>query len=654
MALQPLALDDLTWADLVAATRRRVPAASNGKWTLHAPVDPGVTLVELYAWQLEQRLYWLDQVPDSLIRALLKLLGDAARPAIPAATVLQLDPQTWLTFAADSVLRLTAPGTTLRFTSEGGITLLPVDHLGLIALGADRTNDLAAGRAVRLFAADGRPGELQLLLWMPSGPLAGISEPLALLLELLSPVSDGWSPDAVAGVPPPAKLDFFYRNGAGDIVPWPAGLDDATGGLRRSGVLRLPIPLDWTFEPGSTQLSGLSAWAVYVRTASASYSAPPRLQRVEANVVTARHRRPADLQAVVDWLPLPGNAVALPLEDTPPIAEAATLSIREAGGWQAWTPTDDFAFHGPADRVFVVDRDGGQLRFGDGLTGRIPRPVASAGFNLTASLDVGGGNGGNLGAGLGWVDESTSAVLVNLVPAEGGADPEPLAEARRRAGEELHRVTRAVTAADYETLALTTPGVALARAHAAVGYHPLHPCTAVPGMVTVFVLPWVPREEPSDFAEDAFVTAPQPDPGALAAANARLDVARLVTHEVCVRGPLYRAASLRVDIEADPLDAASLRERLAKALRTFLDPLQGGTGGAGWPFGEPLRPSALVRQAALALGPDAEVTAVAIGLDGAAPSESCHDVPIGEHALVGVVTIDVGITRPPATRRPLR
>ena len=43
MALASLTLDDFTWDDLVAATRRRIPAASGGTWTLHAPVDPGVT-----------------------------------------------------------------------------------------------------------------------------------------------------------------------------------------------------------------------------------------------------------------------------------------------------------------------------------------------------------------------------------------------------------------------------------------------------------------------------------------------------------------------------------------------------------------------------------------------------------------------------------
>ena len=514
MALASLALDDFTWDDLVAATRRRIPAASNGSWTLHAPVDPGITLVELYAWMLEQRVFWLDQVPDTLVRGLLRLLGERVRQEVAAATVLQLGSQPWVGYAADSVVRSTAPGSRLRFTSEGAITMAPVDHVGLVAFGADRTNDLDAGRAIRLFAADGKPGELQLLLWMPSAPPPGLVDPVALLIELLGPdaIASGWSPSAVDGVPAPAQLGFFYRNGAGQIVPWPGAIEDGTAGLRRSGVVRLPIPDDWTLEPGSTQPTGLSAWAVYVRTERATFSAPPRLRRLAANTVAARHRRAADVNAIVEWLPLPRNQFALPLDDTPPMAATVTVSLREASGWQTWQSTDNLAFHGPADRVFVVDCDGGALLFGDGLTGRVPRPMSTGGFNLTASLDVGGGAAGNVGAGAAWIDETTSLVAVNLVAAEGGAEAEALADARRRAGEELHRVTRAVTAADYETLAVTTPGIALARAHAAVGYHPLHPCTPVPGMVTVFVLPDVPREEPSDFAESAFVATPQPDP----------------------------------------------------------------------------------------------------------------------------------------------
>jgi len=61
MPLQPIHLDDLTWSDLTKATRDRIASVSRGEWTLHSPVDPGITILELFAAQLEQRLYWMDQ-----------------------------------------------------------------------------------------------------------------------------------------------------------------------------------------------------------------------------------------------------------------------------------------------------------------------------------------------------------------------------------------------------------------------------------------------------------------------------------------------------------------------------------------------------------------------------------------------------------------
>ena len=60
MPLEQIRLDDLSWPDMVQAVRSRIAAVSQEKWTHHAPVDPGVTLLELFAYLLEQRLYWLD------------------------------------------------------------------------------------------------------------------------------------------------------------------------------------------------------------------------------------------------------------------------------------------------------------------------------------------------------------------------------------------------------------------------------------------------------------------------------------------------------------------------------------------------------------------------------------------------------------------
>jgi len=299
--------------------------------------------------------------------------------------------------------------------------------------------------------------------------------------------------------------------------------------------------------------------------------------------------------------------------------------------------------------VFRVDRVRRRIEFGDGLTGRIPRPDATVALpdaNVHLAVTVGGGADGNVGAGLSWTGTAAADVRgIARVAAVGGHDAETIDQSRVRIWGLLNRVDRAVTAVDHVTLAEATPGIAIARAHTAVGFHPGHPCTVVPGAVTVFVLPWAPRGD--DLDPGNRVAAPMPDPGALAAVRAHLERARMVGTEVWVCPPRYRTVRLAVRVLGDPVDAAAARVRIDQALRRFLDPLEGGDENTGWPFGGPIRPSVLMREAMRAVR-DGEVDLVAIGLDGAAPSESCDEVRLGPHDLPSLA--DVAVTFEPDTR----
>jgi hypothetical protein len=44
-------------------------------WTDHNPSDPGITLIELFAWLTEMLLYRLDRTPDRVVNAFLRLLA---------------------------------------------------------------------------------------------------------------------------------------------------------------------------------------------------------------------------------------------------------------------------------------------------------------------------------------------------------------------------------------------------------------------------------------------------------------------------------------------------------------------------------------------------------------------------------------------------
>ena len=658
MTLAPVALDDLTWDQMVAAIRRRIPAESAGNWTLHAPVDPGITLLDLFAFLAEQRLYWLDQVPDAFVVAVLRLLGlDGPQPATPAATVLQIaqpDPQNPVLFTVPKGTGFTRdPRGEVVFTLDDPVTVLPVRSrsLTLEVAGQDRTADLLAGRGVDLLPADGGFGaatiSLELAAPVPDGQLS-------LLFDLVPAgkpdgtaydIPPSWSPSPgpADGVPPPAQLTWAYADGAIEA----GQVQDGTGGLRRSGVIRLPVPASWN--------SGAGVRTLLLSTNQATFAAPPRLRQLQVNVAAARHRQEFSHTAgdgldgqVGGWLPLPGQHLDLP--DAQGRLLEASLTLRERDGQDhQWSAVADFVFSGREDRVFLIDRAAGALRFGDGRTGRIPVPDPSQPGNVLSSVTwtLGAGAGGNGGTTANWrsTGGTVAATAANPVPAAGGAEPETIAQARVRAGAARHEVDRAVTPADQETIAQQAPGVAVARAHAAVGGHPGYPCALVPGAVSVYVVPAAPRGG-ADWDRPDFVSAPRPDPGLLSQVCTTLGEARLLGEELFVREPCYRAALLQVEVIGTPRDPAAVRANVQLALRQYLDPLAGGDDTKGWPFGAPLRPSALLRVAQQAAGHDGEVTGVAIALDDAASWEDCRDVAIRPHELVALGDVRVRFGSP--------
>jgi hypothetical protein len=67
-------LDDRNYSDLVEEARALIPKYSP-EWTNHNPSDPGITLIELFAYLAEILIYRLNQVSDANIYVFLKLLN---------------------------------------------------------------------------------------------------------------------------------------------------------------------------------------------------------------------------------------------------------------------------------------------------------------------------------------------------------------------------------------------------------------------------------------------------------------------------------------------------------------------------------------------------------------------------------------------------
>jgi len=74
MSLDLLNLDDRTYADLVEEARSLIPSLAP-EWTDFNPGDPGITLIELFAWLTEMLLYRANRLPEQNVHTFLKLLN---------------------------------------------------------------------------------------------------------------------------------------------------------------------------------------------------------------------------------------------------------------------------------------------------------------------------------------------------------------------------------------------------------------------------------------------------------------------------------------------------------------------------------------------------------------------------------------------------
>lgn len=80
-------LDDRRWNDLVEESRVLIPRYAPG-WTDHNVHDPGITLMELFAWLAEMDIFRLNQIPQRHLRKFLALLGIMPKPVQPAQALL--------------------------------------------------------------------------------------------------------------------------------------------------------------------------------------------------------------------------------------------------------------------------------------------------------------------------------------------------------------------------------------------------------------------------------------------------------------------------------------------------------------------------------------------------------------------------------------
>ncbi|MFT3858290.1 MAG: putative baseplate assembly protein [Aquabacterium sp.] len=117
-------LDDRSFEDLFAELRNRIPVY-NPQWTDHLDSDPGITLLQLFAYLGEGLQFRFNQIPEATRLAFLKLLDIPLMPARPANALVRVSSELDLGVSVYAGDQLKA-GKTL-FTVQQDATVWPLD-----------------------------------------------------------------------------------------------------------------------------------------------------------------------------------------------------------------------------------------------------------------------------------------------------------------------------------------------------------------------------------------------------------------------------------------------------------------------------------------------------------------------------------------------
>ncbi len=612
MPLAAPKLDDRHFQDIVDEAKKRIPYYIE-EWTDHNVSDPGVTMIELFAWMTDMILYRLNQVPDLHYVKFMDMLGVRLKESVPARVPVTF----WLSAALEAPVTIPA-GTevastqtetepSIIFTTDEKLTIQPpklVSMLSSVVQEEERVIQLHDADRLRrgldtVAAFTSRPQENDALYF-------GFAEDVSqffLGLELTCDPSGG------AGIDPNLPPYVWEASTGSMDEPWAlCGLDlgeDTTKGLNVSGRIRLHLP-----EMGKHVIEKENLFWVRVRVLSRSeyetgmrpYRNTPSLQQVAVSTwggtTMATHAQQVNKEHLGTSDGSSGQRYQLQVTPILPRRPGETLLVYEDDQLEQWIEVPDFSSSGPHDPHFTLDSVTGELRLGpairqpDGTMRRYGRIPPRGSRLVFRRYRFGGGLEGNVQAGILNTLKTSIPYIArvnNRVPAEGGLDAETLEAAKMRVPALLRSRDRAVTEADFEFLTrevLRDTGWSQYRVKC-LQPRPARESRVIPGQVYVLVIPHI--SDPADRMRPRADQLELEQGEVYERLMAYLNDRRLLTMRLDVRAPAYHWVAVRVSVHAEEgANHARVESEVLTRLYRFLNPLIGGPRGEGWPFGRDL------------------------------------------------------------------
>jgi predicted phage baseplate assembly protein len=602
-------LDDRRFQDLVDEAKKRIPQY-NKDWTDHNVSDPGVTLIELFAWMTDLILYRLNRVPDLHYIKFMEMLGISLKGPQPAQVPITF----WLsapqsnptTIPAGTEVSSTQTETVspIVFSTDQDLRVQPPKLQKVISRVAAGSGDKKSLIEQNLRRLDAGFEGFNIFSDVPQNDDAlyfGFENDLS--FHILGFDMD-FDPAGGAGIDPTIPPYIWEASTGKRDVHWErCEVEmDSTKGMNSAGRIQIHLP-----QIGKYQLSDEEMYWVRVKIEPLSsqqkvdgarpYKLSPRMRKLSAaswgGTVMGTHAQTISKEFVGQSDGTPGQRFFMkykPVLDRKPDEHL----VVQAEGQPAvdWNETSDFADSWASNTHYTLDSVTGELRFGpavrqrDGtikLYGAIPPRSANLVFN---SYRYGGGQEGNVQKGI--LNTLKTAIpfvsqVSNRFDAEGGLDAESLESAMMRVPALLRSRERAVTESDFEFLAYQALPAAIGRVKC-LQPTPAEAGQVIPGQIYLLVIPRVNNPRGHLEAEQLKL-----DDEKVKALADFINERRLLTTKVDIRPPAYQWVTARVKLRATPgASQSEVEQEVLSRLYQYLNPLSGGPEGKGWPFGRDL------------------------------------------------------------------
>jgi predicted phage baseplate assembly protein len=587
-------LDDREFQDIVDECKDRIHRLCP-EWTDHNVSDPGVALIELFAWMTEMILYRMNQVPDRLYIKFLELIGIELYGSSSASTELlfKLTAPQPQPVPIPAGVEVSTEGVgdeePIVFMTDEKLLIVPPTLVSCVTRSGeeyeDHTDDLRRGAAPVVCFRSLQPGDAFYL---------GFRDSLASNLIRLHIVTGVEG----AGVRPEAA-PLSWETWTGEAWERADLQTDTTDALNSPEGGHVTLLLQKRHSPvpiGPTRAYWLRCKLIEQQGDLPTYRRSPELISIAAvslgGAVSAHHAEVAPAELLGASSGEPGQSFNVRRIPVLPRTESETVRVveRQRGGGreeaksQPWTEVEHFGHAREGDQFFTWTSSTGEIRFGPGLLdpegrgrqyGAIP-PVDSQIF--VTGYRHGGGRRGNVGSGrLSVLRTSIPFVqeVTNPAPARGGVDAESIENAKIRGPLTLQTGDRAVTIDDFERLTM--------QASRDVGrVRCVEPEPGKP--VRLLVVPKVDSSPQSLTLEDLALRQPLVD-----AVAKHLNARRLLTTAIQIDEPYYQGLKVVAEVVGVAgIRAESIKEKAETALYEFINPVAGGPDGKGWPFGRSL------------------------------------------------------------------